>query len=321
MLLNTLFVLASISSALAHGTITGVTGANGVKAAGFGIFVFCFILPHFFLTCHLVRNHCFHPSRWIEKNPFQQDTSIIRDKEIQSGRAGVCGRTPAGGNNDVATQLEASVEAGLPTTSADGSLSMTLHQVNGDGAGPFTCEVSGDGGNTFQAAAVTTQVPGTNGRSKARAQDFPLVAQAPVGMTCTAGPNGDACIMRCRNPARAGPFGSCVAFSMGGNAAASGNATTAAPPAAAANGSENAEAGDAEAAGVDNAPLGTAAVGGAAAGSVAAGGAVAGGVAAGSNNAGGLSEILGGKLGGKKAKRYFDSRIAGKRSGYWLDNQ
>ncbi|KAJ7232260.1 hypothetical protein C8J57DRAFT_1383932 [Mycena rebaudengoi] len=293
MLLNTLLVWASISSALAHSTITGVAGANGVKAAGFGIIAST-------------------PRDGSKKNPFQQDTSIIRDKEIQSGRAGVCGRTPAGGNNDVATQLQASVEAGLPTTSADGSLSMTLHQ------GPLPVKSLVMEGNTFQAATVTTQVPGKNGRSKARAQDFPLVAQAPVGMTCTAGPNGDACIMRCRNPARAGPFGSCVAFSIGGNAAASGNATTAAPPAAAA---ENAEAGNAEAAGADNTSPGTAAVGGAAAGSVAAAGAVAGGVAAGSNNAGGLSEILGGKLGGKKAKRYFDSRIVGKRSGYWLDNQ
>jgi hypothetical protein len=40
-------------------------------------------------------------------------------------------------------------------------------------------------------------------------------------MACTAGPNGDACIMRCRNPV--GPFGSCVAVAQDG--AAAGNTT------------------------------------------------------------------------------------------------
>lgn len=75
---------------------------------------------------------------------------------------------------------------------------MTLHQVNGDGAGcvcsqplsftadiyfyhsPYTCDVSADGGNTFVAATVTTQVPGRNGRSQAKAQDFPLEVQMPA---------------------------------------------------------------------------------------------------------------------------------------------
>ncbi|KAJ6592333.1 hypothetical protein B0H19DRAFT_890137, partial [Mycena capillaripes] len=219
------------------GTITGVTGANGVQAAGFGIIAST-------------------PRDGTTRKPFQQDTSIIRDKDIASGKAGVCGRTLAGGSNDVAAQLAAASQAGLPTAAADGSVTMTLHQINGDGAGPYTCDVSGDGGNTFQAATVTTQVPGNNGRSKAKATDFPLTAQIPAGMACTAGPNGDACILRCRNPANAGPFGSCVAVSQA---------------------------------------------------------------------KGGLAALLSGLGGAGKAardapaKRFINSRVAGKRSGYWLD--
>ncbi|KAJ7304556.1 hypothetical protein DFH08DRAFT_721746, partial [Mycena albidolilacea] len=212
------------------GTITGVTGANGVQAAGFGIIATT-------------------PRTGSSPKPFEQDTSVIRDKEISSGKTGACGRTAAGGNNDVASQLAAASQAGLPTAGADGSVTMTLHQVNQDGAGPYTCDVSGDGGNTFQAATVTQQVPGVFGLSLAKASDFPLTAQMPAGMACTAGPNGDACIMRCRNQALAGPFGSCVAVSQGG-AAAAGNATADA-----------------------------------------------------------------------SAKRYINSRVAGKRSGYWLDSQ
>ncbi|KAJ6459490.1 hypothetical protein C8R47DRAFT_994627, partial [Mycena vitilis] len=185
------------------GTITAVTGANGVQAAGFGIIAST-------------------PRTGSSPKPFEQDTSVIRDKEIASGKTGACGRTAAGGNNDVAAQLAAASSAGLPTAAADGSVTMTLHQVNQDGAGPFTCDVSGDGGNTFQAATVTTNVPGKFGLSFATAQDFPLTATMPAGMACTAGPNGDACIMRCRNQALAGPFGSCVAVA-GNGAAAAGN--------------------------------------------------------------------------------------------------
>lgn len=74
---------------------------------------------------------------------------------------------------------------------------------------------------------VTKNVPGILGFSAATAQDFPLVArmfpfdyfnfqyltpfiEAPAGMTCTGGPNGDACLVRCRNNTPAGPFGSCA---------------------------------------------------------------------------------------------------------------
>lgn len=106
------------------------------------------------------------PRDGTTRRPFQQDTSIIRDREITSGKAGfviyhlqfvtralhfmpsVCGRTLAGGNNDVQSQLTgeflpfprmtfndlislAAVNAGLPSASSTGALTMTLHQING----------------------------------------------------------------------------------------------------------------------------------------------------------------------------------------------
>ncbi|EJC99890.1 uncharacterized protein FOMMEDRAFT_93383 [Fomitiporia mediterranea MF3/22] len=188
-------LLALALHAHAHGVLTAVTGANGVSGQGFGVIAST-------------------PRDGTKRNPFQQDTSIIRDKEIQNGDAGACGRTLAGGNNDVASQLSAAVSAGLPSASADGTVTMTLHQVNGDGAGPYTCEVSTDAtGTSFAAMTVTTNVPGKNSRSNAKATDFALVAQMPAGATCTGGANGDACLVRCRNAARAGPFGGCVAGS------------------------------------------------------------------------------------------------------------
>lgn len=77
--------------------------------------------------------------------------------------------------------LAAAVAAGLPTAAADGTVTMTLHQVNGDGAGPYTCEVSANGtGSDFKQAQVATNVPGTNGNSGAAAKDFPLVIKMPA---------------------------------------------------------------------------------------------------------------------------------------------
>ncbi|KAF7320122.1 putative gEgh 16 [Mycena kentingensis (nom. inval.)] len=325
--------IALCSTVHAHGTITAVQGANGVQAAGFGVLADT-------------------PRDGTRRRPFQQDTSIIRDREIERGDAGACGRTLAGGNNDVATQLAAASQAGLPTTDENGALTMTLHQINGDGAGPYTCEVSTDGGNTFTAATVTTQVPGDNGRSRARAEDFPLVATVPAGTACAAGPNGDACIMRCRNPARAGPFGSCVAFSTGDTADATatnvgdGNATstvsaTAVTPVFSDAANEDDAATEAEAVEAaedeeeeseDEAPESTTTagsgdsanaggLGGILSGAGGAGGILgnlggAGGVA----GKGGLGDLLSGILGNRSTqkKRYINSRIAGKNSGYWI---
>ncbi|KAJ1307400.1 hypothetical protein OPQ81_001505 [Rhizoctonia solani] len=171
-----LLLLTVASSVSAHGALVAVTGSNGVNGQGFGI----------------VEST---PRDGTRRNPFQTDTSIIRDKEIANGDAGPCGRTLAGGVNDMAAQMEAAASAGLPAAGEDGTVTMTIHQVNGDGAGPYECGVSADG----------------SGKSFAAMKDFALVAQMPAGTTCTGGPNGDACVVRCRNAARAGPFGGCAA--------------------------------------------------------------------------------------------------------------
>lgn len=106
---------------------------------------------------------------------------------------------------------------------------MTFHQINGDGAGPITCSVSADGtGAKFSAMKVTTNVPGTNGRSNAANKDFPLVASLPAGTTCTGtvGSSTNVCAVKCANPA--GPFGSVVLVQQGGAGGAAGTSNAAA---------------------------------------------------------------------------------------------
>lgn len=42
---------------------------------------------------------------FFNPQPFQQDTSIIREREISSGKTTACGRTKAGGNVDIAAEM------------------------------------------------------------------------------------------------------------------------------------------------------------------------------------------------------------------------
>lgn len=111
---------------------------------------------------------------------------------------------------------------GLPTTTDDGTVKMTFHQVNQDGAGPLTAQVDATSGGTdasaFKDAEVTQNVPGIGigGLSAASVMDFPVAVQMPAGMTCSGSVGGasNVCVARLQNSALAGPFGGSVAFTQ-----------------------------------------------------------------------------------------------------------
>jgi hypothetical protein len=112
--------------------------------------------------------------------------------------------------------------SGLPTTADDGTITMTFHQVNQDGAGPLTAAIDPTSGGTdpaaFQDATVSQNVPGIGigGLSAAAVEDFPVKVQMPQGMTCsgTVGGASNVCIVRMQNAALAGPFGGSAAFTQ-----------------------------------------------------------------------------------------------------------
>jgi len=151
------------------------------------------------------------PRDGTRRDPFQADATRFKGDNADS-----CGQTVGAGENSIETGTKAvmaNMGDKLPQVSAGGSLEMTLHQVNGDGAGPYTCEMNTDAtGATWQAIDVQTNVPGQNSRSRAKATDFPLKAAMPAQMACTGTLNGqnNVCLVRCMNAARAGPFGGCV---------------------------------------------------------------------------------------------------------------
>ncbi|KAI1296961.1 hypothetical protein F5Y03DRAFT_291669 [Xylaria venustula] len=192
-----------------HGAITNAVGDAGGSGMALGI-------------------DTSTPRDGTKRKPFQQDSTRFR-----GAQADTVGETLEGGDNDIEAGTQAIMaETGdaLPQVSQGGELTMTLHQVNSDGGGPYTCAINSDGtGQTWSDLEVTTTPPGSNSRNPDGAKtDFPLVAAIPDDQTCTGTVAGqdNACLVRCMNAARAGPFGGVVPVQMAGNS--TGNATAAA---------------------------------------------------------------------------------------------
>ncbi|PQE25653.1 hypothetical protein CJF30_00000369 [Rutstroemia sp. NJR-2017a BBW] len=141
--------------------------------------------------------------------------------------AGGGAKTPAGTSETGVKAAEgAGAAAGMPTCADDGTVKMTFHQVNQDGAGPLTAMVDATSGGTdpsaFKSAQVTQNVPGIGigGLSAAQTMDFPVAIQMPAGMTCsgTVGGASNVCVAKLQNAALAGPFGGSVAFTQSAGA-------------------------------------------------------------------------------------------------------
>lgn len=167
------------------------------------------------------------PRDGTRRRPFQADSTRFRGASANS-----VGETIGAGTNDAESGTAKVMDlAGgtLPQITPGGSLQMTVHQVNADGAGPFKCMINSDGtAQSWENIQVTTNVAGNQrGRNNAgSASDHPLVAAIPADQTCTGQVAGqdNVCMVRCQNPANAGPFGGVVPVQMA-NAAGAGNGT------------------------------------------------------------------------------------------------
>lgn len=105
------------------------------------------------------------PRDGTRRDPFQQDAT-----RFKGDAADTVGETLGGGNNDLEAGTKAIMaETGdmLPQVTPGGEIQMTIHQINGDGAGPYECMVNADGtAATWTNIQVTTNVPGQNGRNR-----------------------------------------------------------------------------------------------------------------------------------------------------------
>ncbi|CCF34727.1 hypothetical protein CH063_06661 [Colletotrichum higginsianum] len=150
-----------------------------------------------------------------------------RNVNIGARQNGKGSKTPKGtAETGVKAATGMAASQGMPTTADDGTIKMTFHQVNQDGAGPLKADVDGTSGGTdpsaFKPAEVTQNVPGIGfgGLSGASTMDFNVAVKMPAGMTCEANVGGasNVCIARLRNAALAGPFGGSVAFTQSATA-------------------------------------------------------------------------------------------------------
>jgi hypothetical protein len=182
---STLFTFSLLASNVAaHGLLTTIKGANGVNGIGLAI-----------------TDTTGKKTRLFNQAPryIKGDTSACGSQKLDGKQ-----QTPI----NFQKALTTAINAGLPSAAADGTVKMTLFQVNADGAGPYSCEVSADAsGKNFQTIQVTKQVPGTKGKSDAANQAFELDVKLPQGIKCT-GPKG-ACLVRCKN-GNSQPFGGCA---------------------------------------------------------------------------------------------------------------
>ncbi|KAI0012202.1 hypothetical protein F4779DRAFT_106750 [Xylariaceae sp. FL0662B] len=186
-------LMATAQLVSGHGAITEATGDAGGSGMALGI-------------------DTSTPRDGTRRRPFQQDTTRFRGDQAET-----LGETLGGGDNDLEQGTQAIMaETGdqLPQISPGGELTMTLHQVNADGAGPYSCMINDDGtGETWDDIEVTKSPPGDDSRDRdGNETDFPLVAAIPDDQECTGTVAGqdNACLVRCQNDARAGPFGGVV---------------------------------------------------------------------------------------------------------------
>ncbi|GAA96865.1 uncharacterized protein L969DRAFT_87905 [Mixia osmundae IAM 14324] len=138
------------------------------------------------------------------------DTAIYRQREIDEGISGQCGRTLADGPINIAEGIRTATDENTPAFSAQGEMPIKVDVVNEDGAGPFDCDVSEDGGQTFRPCEVVTQVPGKNGKDTFITTEYPLVLKVNAP-NCRGGPQNNICLVRSRNTAPNGPFVACFA--------------------------------------------------------------------------------------------------------------
>ncbi|KAJ0335224.1 hypothetical protein COL922a_009527 [Colletotrichum nupharicola] len=190
-------VLAAAQLVAGHAAIIGATGELGGSAMALGVD------PN-------------TPRDGTRRDPFQGDSTRFKGPS-----ADTFGETVGAGQNDLETGTKAIMAMTgdqLPQVRAGGTVDMTLHQVNGDGGGPYDCMINSDAtGASWTNINVVTTPPGQNSRNRDGAMtDFPLRAQIPADQACTgtvAGQN-NVCLVRCQNAARAGPFGGVVPVQM-----------------------------------------------------------------------------------------------------------
>lgn len=130
----------------------------------------------------------------------------------------ICGTVAKipGGTVNVASELLTATSAGLPVVFSNGSIAMTFFQVNREGGGPLTCQVSPDAtGNSWQPMDITLNVPGNFGIQPANRVQYTAIATFRAGARLIGGATKNVGLIRCRAGVN-NQCGGCFAVQMNG---------------------------------------------------------------------------------------------------------
>lgn len=157
-------------------------------------------------------------------NPNQRDTTIFleRDLSLWSG----CGKSIEFGIHKPEELIPKLASKGqIAQALSPGKLSIVLHQISGNGNGPYTCAVDSTATaqkGSWKKIVISKQVPGQSPVANGvTTTPFPLIVDLPSDLQCTGSfalANGNVkkniCLLRCQNPAVNGPYGACVPFEL-----------------------------------------------------------------------------------------------------------
>ncbi|EFZ01651.1 hypothetical protein MAA_02880 [Metarhizium robertsii ARSEF 23] len=149
-----------------------------------------------------------------DPTPFQLDSPIIRTKEKDNLLVNGCGRTKLQTNIDVANETEIAIQNNQIANCKPGdTLTMTVFVVNTDGSGPYFADIDEKSNvGIFRELGKVDGIDGKNGIQRNAFTAFDVQIPLPNDMKCEGGKDLNACTLRIRNLADAGPFGGCVAL-------------------------------------------------------------------------------------------------------------
>jgi hypothetical protein len=164
------------------------------------------------------------PRTYAAVEPNQRDTTIFNQRAMSLWSG--CGQTIEFGVHKPEELIPKLASKGqIAQALAGGQLSMVLHQINGDGNGPYTCAVDSTATarkGSWKKIEVAKQVPGQSPELNAVVTtQFPFIVNLPSDLQCTGSfalANGtvkkNICLLRCQNFAENGPYGACVPFEL-----------------------------------------------------------------------------------------------------------
>lgn len=183
-------------------SILAVHGANGVVGTGFGV----------------------QPVGVVARKGNGDTGADAAEFSSAANPNPACGRVPILPTDvvDIPSFVNQALIDGVPTVYSNGSIPLTVFQVNRIGGGPMTCQYSADAtGNSWQPMDVTLNMPGNFGIESQQQVTMQVVATFQAGSKFTGGPNQDTGLVRCR-AGQNGNCGGCFAVRMNGQVVVSG---------------------------------------------------------------------------------------------------